>query len=63
MKRSDPKVRLNGKEYEIEAAVLHMDQEIMEQLAQLGIENDQDFVDAYVRSHAGKFDDEVFKID
>ena len=49
-------INLNGKTIDFDAAVMLMDDEIREQLADtIAPCADQDFIDAYVTAHAAKF--------
>lgn len=54
---------LNNKEIEFDTAEAYMDAEIKEQLHHdMAPCSEQDFVDAYVKAHAEKFNGEVFDI-
>jgi len=56
-------VILNDKEIDFDVAVNLMDDEIREELhSQLAPCTDQDFMDAYVKAHAEKFDGEEFQV-
>lgn len=57
------KVMLNGCEVDFDACVSLMDDEIREELhAEMAPCTEQEFLDAYVKRHAEKFDGEVFQI-
>ena len=48
----------NGNEIDFEAAVMLMDDEIREQLHGTGIEDEQDFYNAYCEKHYEKYNEE-----
>lgn len=52
------RVTLNGKTYDLDVVVNLMDDELREELHTLAFDTEQAFVDAYVRSHLAKFDEE-----
>lgn len=61
------KVELNGYKVDFDAATNLMDAEICEELhasfnKRPDNPTDQDFLDAYVKTHAEKFDGEVFEV-
>lgn len=56
------KVMLNGYMVDFDACVNMMDDEIREELAAAGIEDEQEFIDSYVELHADKYDGEQFTI-
>lgn len=49
------KVTLNGNEYDFDAVVNMMNDELREQLHAEGIEDPQEFTDRYAEAHADKF--------
>jgi|GEM_PF-2637961 len=53
---------LNGTEYDAEAVIFMMDDDIRERLHAVGFKTDQRFVDAYVLAHANEFDGEGFTV-
>lgn len=56
-------VTLNDKTIDFDAAVNLMDDEIREDLnTRIGGCTEQEFMDAYVRAHAEKFDGEEFQV-
>ena len=56
-------ITLNNKEIEFETAEAYMDAEIKERLHhEIAPCSEQEFVDAYIKAHAEKFDGEVFDI-
>lgn len=56
------KVMLNGCEVDFDTCVNLMDDEIREQIHAEEIEDEQEFLDAYVERHAEKFDGEKFSV-
>ena len=48
----------NGNKIDFEAAVMLMDDEIREQLHGMGIDDEQDFYDAYCEKHYEKYNEE-----
>lgn len=55
---------LNDRETDFDAAVMLMDDEIREYLhSTISPCSEQDFVDAYVKAHAEKFNGEEFRVD
>ena len=56
------KVILNGYEVSFDACVNMMDEEIREALHAEAIDNEQEFLDRYVKAHAEKFNGEEFQI-
>lgn len=57
------KVIINGQDRDFDAAVNLMDEEICERLNDMMSPcSEQEFVDAYVKAHAEKFDGEEFKV-
>ena len=56
-------VTINGHEIDFEAAVNLMDDEIRERLhGEMAPCDEQDFIDAYIKAHAEKFDGEEFQV-
>lgn len=51
---------INGNEIDFDAAVRIMDDEIREELSSEGFDSDQEFIEAYAKRHAEKFDGEEF---
>lgn len=56
------KVMLNGDMVDFDACVNLMDDEIREELAAEGIDDEQTFIDLYVERHAEKHNGEEFAI-
>ena len=52
------KVTLNGTTYDLDVVVNLMDDGLREELHTLAFDTEQSFVDAYVRSHLAKFEEE-----
>ena len=55
-------VLLNGNVVKFDVCAHYMDDEIREELAAEGIENEQEFLDRYVELHAAKYDGEEFEL-
>lgn len=55
-------LRLNGSEYDTDAVIAIIDDEVRDRLHLIGYDNDQRFLDAYAVAHAEKFDGERFTI-
>ena len=51
-------VTLNNQTIDFDAAVNLMDDDIREELHGKGIDNEQEFMDAYAAAHEAKFDEE-----
>lgn len=47
-----------GYEFDFEASIALMDDEIREEISAEGIDNEQDFFDAYCKAHEEKFGEE-----
>lgn len=57
------KVTLNNNEVNFDACVALMDDEIREELnAEMAPCTEQEFLDAYVKAHAKKYNGEVFQV-
>jgi hypothetical protein len=57
------RVNLNGKTIDFDAAVNLMDDEIREDLHnKMAPCTDQEFIDAYAKAHADKYDGEEFEV-
>ena len=56
------KVMLNGYMVDFDVCANLMDDEIREELAAEGIEDEQEFIDRYVEMHADKYNGEQFEV-